>query len=198
LQQAALDRESCVLEIERRDEGAHLRRIEQLGIHAVQPHRIAAPGGGVALGVGVEQVQHAALADHGVVVDVLLQPLPQFQRPFVKGRVGRQQIVGTDDRGVAPDIARADPAFLDDGDVGQAVLAGEVIGCRKPVPPAADDHDVIEGLRVGLPPDRLPALLPGHGLREQRDERVFQTRMVPGSVSCRLARAGWRRPARPV
>ena len=95
--------------------------------------RIALPrrAEGVALGVGMEQVQHAALADHGVVVDVLLQPFPQLQRVFVERHVAGQQIVGADDRGVAPDIARADPALLHHGDIGDAVLAGEIIRGRQ-------------------------------------------------------------------
>ncbi len=74
LQQAALDREARVVEVQERRHGAHCVAVEQLGIDAVQPHRVAAPGVGVALGVGMVEVEHAALADHGVVVDVLLQP----------------------------------------------------------------------------------------------------------------------------
>ena len=57
---------------------AHLLAVEQLGIDAVQPHGVAAPREGVALRVGMVEVQHAALADHGVVVEVLLQPLPEL------------------------------------------------------------------------------------------------------------------------
>jgi hypothetical protein len=84
LQQAALDREARVVEIEEGIHRADLLAVEQFGIDAVQDHRVAAPGEGVALRVGVDQVEHAALADHGVVVEVLLQPLPQLHRPFVE------------------------------------------------------------------------------------------------------------------
>src|SRR5208282_4566867 len=57
LQQAALDREARVVEVEVGVHGAHLGGVEQLGIDPVQPHRVAAPRRRVARGVGVEQVQ---------------------------------------------------------------------------------------------------------------------------------------------
>src|SRR2546423_7490952 len=55
------------------------------------------------------------------------------------------QVVGADDGGVAAGVAAADPAFFEHRDVGEAVLAGEVVGRSQPVPPAADDQGVIGG-----------------------------------------------------
>ena len=136
---------------------AHAVAIEQLGIDAVQPHRVAAPREGVALRVGVIEVEHAALAHHRVVVEVLLQPLPQLHRPFVERLVAGQQVVRADDGGVAARIAGADVALLQHRHVGDAVLVREVIGGREPVPAAADDDDVVLGLRLGLAPGRRPA-----------------------------------------
>jgi hypothetical protein len=67
---------------------------------------------GIPLGVGVKQIEHAALADHGVEVELLLQPFPQLHRKFVEGRVAGQQVVRADDGGVAADIAGAEVALL--------------------------------------------------------------------------------------
>ena len=147
---------------------------EQLGVDAVQPHRVAARARGVALRIRMVEVEHAALAHHGVVVDVLLQPFPELQRPFVEGDVAGLAIVGADDRGVAPDIARADIAALDHSDIGDAVLLGEVIGGRQPMPAAAHDDDIIFGLGLRLAPDRFPACVALEGLGEDREDRVAQ------------------------
>ena len=78
LQQAALDREPRIVEIQERQHGADLFPIEQFCIDAMEPHGIAAPCIGVALGVRMIEVQNAALAHHGVVVEVLLQPSQSF------------------------------------------------------------------------------------------------------------------------
>ena len=132
---------------------AHLLAIQQLGVDPVQAHGVAAPGIGVALGVGVIEVEHAALADHGVVVEVLLQSLPQLHRPFVERRVAGQQVVGADDGGVAADVAAAEPALLQHRDIGDPVLLGEIERGRQPVPAAADDDDVVGRLELGVAPD---------------------------------------------
>src|SRR6185369_11094739 len=72
LKQAASDGEARIVEIDERHQRAHLLAIEQLGIDAVQPHGIAAPRIGVPLRIRMEHIQDAALADHGVVVEILL------------------------------------------------------------------------------------------------------------------------------
>ena len=117
LQQPALDREARIVEVEHRRQPAHALGVEQLGIDAVEAHGVAAPGIGVALRVGMEEIEHAALADHGVVVELLLQPLPELHRQLVERDVAGQQVVGADDGGVAPDIAGAEIALLEHRDI---------------------------------------------------------------------------------
>ena len=141
--------------------------VEQLGIDAMQPHRVAAPRIGVALRVRMIEVEHAALAHHRIVIEVLLQPLPELHRPFVEGFVAGQQVVRADDGGVAARIAGADVALLQHRDVGDAVLLGEVVGGRKPVPAPADDHHVVFRLRLGLAPGRRPAGVAAQRLPQQ-------------------------------
>ena len=179
---------------------AHLLAVEQLGIDAVQAHGVAAPRVGVALGVGMVEVEHAALAHHGVVVEVLLQPLPELHRPFVERRVAGQQVVGADDRGVAADVAGADLALLQHRDVGDAVHLGQVVGRRQPVSAAADDDDV-----VGRPWARRRATRasspccpagPGRGWRRWNSARSVPT-LHPSSRNSRKRISGTPRYAPP-
>ena len=50
--------------------------IEQFGIDAVQAHGVAPQGGGVHLGIGMAQIDDAALGEHDIVVQVATQSLP--------------------------------------------------------------------------------------------------------------------------
>jgi hypothetical protein len=65
----------------------------------------------------VKQVERAALAHHGVEIEGALETLPQLQREFVEAHVGGLEVVGADDGGVAGDVAEAEWAALEDGDV---------------------------------------------------------------------------------
>ena len=47
---------------------------------------------------------NAALRDHGVVVQILLQPLPELHRQFVEGEIARQEVVRAHDGGVSPEL----------------------------------------------------------------------------------------------
>ena len=87
----------------------------------------------------------------------------------VKRRAFLEQVVGADDGGVTAGVAAADPALLEHGDVGQAVLLGEVVGRAQAVAAAADDDGVVAGLGAALRhcgsqlrwPDR-PRLISAH------------------------------------
>src|SRR3546814_17322054 len=71
LQQATEDREpGGFREVQIRVQAAHAVAVEQLGVDAVQPHGVAAPGIGVHLSVGMGEVEDAALAEHDIVVQV--------------------------------------------------------------------------------------------------------------------------------
>ena len=153
--------------------------VEQVGIDPVQPHGIAAPHEGVALRVRVKQVQHATLADHRIVVDVLLEPLPELERLLVERDVARFLVVRPHDRGVAPDIAAAEPALLDHRDVGQPMVLGQVIGGGEPVPAATDDHGVVGPFRLWLAPHGCPAGLALEGLREDGQNRIMHDGVRP-------------------
>ena len=105
LEQAALDRKARIVEIEQRAELSDLIGIQKLGVGAGQHHGVAASGESIALRVAVEEIEDAALRDHGVVIEVLLQTLPELQGQFVERFIALEEVVGADDRGVAPDIS---------------------------------------------------------------------------------------------
>ena len=105
----------------------------------------------------VRQHQHAARRIHHVVVELLGQAFPELQRMLVERRRFLPEVVGADDRGVASGVAAAEPALLQHRDIGEAVLLGEVIGGREPMPARADDDGVIGRLRLRVAPLLGPA-----------------------------------------
>ena len=96
------------------------------------------------------------------------------------------QVVGADDGGVAAGVAAADPAFFEHRDVGEAVLAGEVVGRSQPVTPAADDQGVIGGLGRRAAPLRRPAALAGQAPPQQRQagEGLHRPRIMLPARCC--------------
>ena len=91
----------------------------------------------------VGEVHHAALAEQEVVLELLREDLPELEGVLVDRRALVPEVVGADDRGVAGHVAAGEPALLQDGDVGHAVVLGQVVGGGQAVPAAADDHDVV-------------------------------------------------------
>ena len=125
-----------------------------------------------------KRFEHAALRHHGVEVEILLQPFPQFHRPFVERIVPGQHVVGADDRGVAPDIAGAQPAFFQHRHIGDAMHLRQIIGGRKPMPAAADDDDVIVLFGLRIAPGRRPVLVAGERVLEKREDGIFHFRPI--------------------
>ena len=98
------------------------------------------------------QVQHPALAELEIRAEVLLEALPELQRVLVDGGRLVEQVVRADDRGVAGHVAAAEPSALEDRDVGDAVVLGQVVGGGQAVATAADDHDLVCGPGFGGAP----------------------------------------------
>ena len=150
------------------------KRAEGLGLFGRQPF-VVDPGQAVGVDVTladldvmgvVGQHHHAARRIHDVVVELLRQALPKLQRMLIERGRFLPQVVGADDGGVAPGVAAAEPALLEHRDIAEAVLLGEVIGGREPVPAGADDDRVIGRLRLGVAPLLRPA-----GIVRQRLQR---------------------------
>ena len=192
LQEPAADREARVGEVEERPPRPHLLARQELRVVALHPHGVPAPREGVELPVRMAEVQHAALRHHHVVVQLLLQPLPELQRMRVELAVPLEQVVRPHDRGVAPDVAAAEIPPLQHRDIGDPVVLREVVGRRQPVPAAADDDDVIGGLRLRVAPDRRPAPVAGQRIPNDRPGRIPHGREQSGSA--RQAQGGGYRP----
>src|SRR5258708_18816199 len=118
------------------------------------------------------QVEHAALAHHGVVVQLLLEPFPEFHRPFKKGLIRRRDVVGSDDGGVPPGVSGSDPALFEHGDIFKSVLLREIIGCGETGPAPAYNDDVIARPWLSVAPYRLPIAVAAERLSDEGEEGV--------------------------
>ena len=134
----------------------HFAPVQQFGVDAVEPHDVAAAGEDINLHGAHGEHDLAALGNHGIEVQIVTETLPQFQRKFEKSCVAADHVVGTDQRGIAADIAGADVGFLQHGDIPHSVILGEVIGRGKAMAAAADDNGIIAGFRLWLGPGFRP------------------------------------------
>lgn len=162
--------------VDDRAELPDLVRVEPLGVHAVEPVGVDPPPALPLVVRVVRQVQHAALAEQDVVVQLLGQALPQPQRVLVDRRALVPQVVGPDDRGVAGHVAAGQPAPLQHRDVGDAVVAGQVVRGGQAVPATADDDHVVVPLRHWVAPQET--WVPGHHrqLLARRSKSLRKTR----------------------
>ena len=78
MQQPAVDGETPVVVIQIGQQLAQGFAVQKFRIVALVDHRIAAPGSGIALRVGVEQRDHSALAEHHIVIQFLRQAFPEL------------------------------------------------------------------------------------------------------------------------
>ena len=126
----------------------------------------------------MDEVQNAALADHCVIIEILLQTLPQFKRHFIERLIAVQQIVRADDRGIAPYVTPADPPFLKDRDLFLAKFFGQIIGRCKAVPATADDNNIIGTLWLWVPPCWRPTLVPCQGFLDHFEPGIAHIHLI--------------------
>ena len=188
LHQAAMNGKARIVVVQIGQEGANALAVEKLAAGAVQPHGVAAPGKGVALSVGVINIDDAALADHRVVVEVPLQALPELHRPFVEAFIAGQQIIGADDGRVASGIAGADPVLFQHGDIGDAVHLGEIMRGGEAVAAAADNDHVVGRFRRRIAPGRPPVLVTRQRVPGERPTRIMHS----GTPSAQQSSVVWR------
>ena len=190
LQEPPEHRVASVIEIRKRHPPGDLRAVERLRVHAEQPHLVRAAREEVALRLGVEEVERAALAHHSVEIELLLEPLPQPERELVEADVAGVEVIGADDGGVAADVAEPDGAPLQHRDIRDAVLGGEVEGGREPMSAATDDDDAVARSRGGFGPGSRPTALTAQALAQQPPEGIAA---AGGAFSSRWVRARLRR-----
>ncbi len=176
----AEDRIARPFDIDDRHQFLDLLRADPLGRDALQV--VGIDGALVApdLMFGLAEHEKAAGGKHDVVVQVLAHRLVERAGLFVDRRRWVLEVVGADDRGVAPGVAAAKPPLLDDGDIGDAEVLAEVIGCRKAVAASADDHHVILRLRRRTAPGAFPVLVIAHRFPSDGKSRIaFQAHANP-------------------
>ncbi len=106
--------------------------------------------------VRVRERQVPALREHEVEVELRREPLVQADALAVEVRPLGCAVVRADDRRVPARRARADVRLLEHGDVADPVVLREVVRRRKPVRPAAHDHDLVAPLELApRPPHRF-------------------------------------------
>src|SRR5690606_7088214 len=122
----------------------------------------------------VRQHHHTARGVHDVIVQLVGERLPELHCMLVDRLALLPEVIRADDRRVAPRIAAAEPAFLKDGHVTDAVLLGEIIRGRQSMPAGTDDNDVVVGFGLRVAPLSWPALMASRRLTEKTEDRVPQ------------------------
>ena len=173
-------------DVEERLEPLDLPGREELAVDAVQPVGVQPPLDLVQVVQVVREMQHAALAEHDVEVQLLGEPLPQLDRVIVDASALVPEVVGADDRRIAPGVAAAEPALFEHGHVAHAVLLGQVVGGRQTVPASADDDHLIARLRLRAAPDGSPVVVATPSVAGERPDRIalhgVSSQQSPGSL----------------
>ena len=95
------------------------------------------------LGVGLNHIDHGAFGVHHVEVQLSGQTLVEFDGLHIKRDRSVAHIVRPDRDRIACDVAAAQPATLQYGDIGDPVFFGEVVGRCQAVPTCADNNDIV-------------------------------------------------------
>ena len=128
--------------------------VEPLSIHTVEAIGIDATNALALVMQVVGQIEHATLREEDVVIELFFPAFPELERVLVHGCALVPEVVRANDRRVAHGVAVADPAALDDRDVRQAMILGEVVRGREAMQTATDDDGVIRRLRLRVPPEK--------------------------------------------
>ena len=153
-------------DVDDRQEGLQLGGLEPFRVDVVGVVRGDAPLQLADVVEAVREVDDAALAQHHVEVELVLERLPELQAELVDRRALVPQVVRAHDRRVAAHVPAAEPAPLEHGHVRDAVVLREVVGRRETMPAGADDDDVVRVLRIGGAPEPLD------GVRVRRPGRA--------------------------
>ena len=104
---------------------------------------------------GLREANDTALAQQHVEIQRGLQAFPELQRELVDPGARVPEVVAPDDRGVAAHVPEAQPAALDDRDIGDAVVLREVVGRRETMATGAHDDGVVCRPRCRRTPEEV-------------------------------------------
>ena len=162
-------------------------RSDEFGLHALMEIGVANPHIAVLFVMGLGQHHHPARAEHDVEIQILAQSLIETPRLFVDRRRIVVQIVGANDRRVAPGIAAAQPALLDNRHLADAVIAAKIVGRSKTVSAGPDNDHIIRAVRRRRRPSRRPAGMMAERFLEQGKCRVFSHRFPTRTAAQTIA-----------
>ena len=91
----------------------------------------------------VRQHHHAARRIHHIVIEILAKPVPKLDGVVINAGRLVIKIVRANNGGVAPGVAAAKPPLFQDRHIGDAVLLGQIIGRRQPMPARTDDDHIV-------------------------------------------------------
>ncbi len=77
-----------------------------------------------------------------------------------------------------PVLPPPNPALFYDGDIGQPVSLGEIIGRRQPMAAAPDDHRIIGGFRFWRTPSRPPPAMAAQRLSGEPEPRISHADLI--------------------
>ena len=121
------------------------------------------------------------LFEHDVEVQVGGQSLVQVDGSVVERNTLGSQIVGPDDGGVASRSATPDVGLLENGDIGDVVVLGQIVRRCQSVNSSADDHDIVRIFEIVLTPDAWP-IAPGDAFSEEAHSGELSSRGSPTHV----------------
>ncbi len=163
LPEPAQNRVAWPVDIDDRHQFLDLFGPDEFGLYPLQRIGMGRALVAAHLVLGLRQHDHATRAEHDVIVQILAHRLVKRPRLFIDRGGGVLQVVGPDDRGVAARVAAPEPAFFQNGDIGDAEVFTQVIGRRQTMPPGPDDDHVIAFLRLCIAPGPLPAGMMAQG-----------------------------------
>ena len=158
--------------IQQRRPALHFARRQQLAIDAVQMHGACAPFHFVQFVACKREIDHPALTEHGVEIELLAQSFPQFQCVLVQMRAVVPHVIGAHDRGVAPGVAEPDRAFFQHCYIADAVKFGKIVRSCQPMPAAADDYHVITFFGLRGTPRARPMLMTAQRIARKVEKRI--------------------------
>lgn len=174
MQHAGQDRQAGIRPAagQRRDAPTHFVHADLFVGGAVVVHVEHAPAQVAQLRRRLHDIDHAALGIHEVEVELVGELVEQRHRLDVERNAFVAQVVGADRHRVARDVAAAQPAPFEHRDVGDAVLARQVVGGRQAMPSGADDDDFVARAQRGAAPCPLPVLVVRQGVARQRKKGI--------------------------
>ncbi len=171
LDESADDRHTCV-QIDSRQQSLNVRRRQHFRIDAIEVDGVRPAPHDLELVRARRDVDQPALAQHDVEIQIVPQRLVEPERMIEELGARRVEVVRACYLGVPARITAADPAFFEQRDVANAVLAGEVVRGGQAVPAAADDNDIVRALRSRNAPEGLPVPVRAQCMSKQGETAI--------------------------